>query len=177
MATRVARPVRAWLGRETTPLQGVPPLSITGLVRQNPSGERHPMPRPLQISDLELYLDEALPAEEMARIEQALRTDRPWASGWRRSTPGADGGVHSLGEIWRRHRLSCPTRQQLGSYLLGAISREWDNYVVFHLETIGCRYCQANLADLKRQQAESSEVVQTRRRKYFQSSAGYLRRT
>jgi hypothetical protein len=31
------------------------------------------------------------------------------------------------------------------------------------------------LADLKRQQAESLEAVQTRRRKYFQSSAGYLR--
>ena len=35
---RVARPVRAWVGRETTPLQGVPPLSITCLVRQNPLG-------------------------------------------------------------------------------------------------------------------------------------------
>ncbi len=135
------------------------------------------MTRPIQISDLERYLDEALPVEEMARIEQALRTDRPLAERLAAINARRDSGVHSLGEIWRRHRLSCPTRQQLGSYLFGAISGEWGNYIVFHLETVGCRYCQANLADLKRQQAESSEVVQTRRRKYFQSSAGYLRRS
>ena len=131
----------------------------------------------LQDADLELYLDEALPAEEMARIEQALRSDRPLAERLAAINARRDGGLHSLGEIWRRHRLSCPTRQQLGSYLLGTISQEWDRYIAFHLETVGCRYCQANLADLKRQQAESSEVVQSRRRKYFQSSAGYLRRT
>jgi hypothetical protein len=135
------------------------------------------MTAPLKDSDLELYLDEALPAEEMARIEQALRTDRLLAERLAAINARRDSGVHSLGEIWRRHRLSCPTRQQLGSHLLGAISAEWQNYIVFHLETVGCRYCQANLADLKRQQAESSEVVQTRRRKYFQSSAGYLRRS
>jgi hypothetical protein len=133
------------------------------------------MTRPIQIADLELYLDEALPAEEMARIEQALRTDRPLAERLAAINARRDSGVHSLGEIWRRHRLSCPTRQELGSYLLGAIAGEWQNYIAFHLETVGCRYCQANLADLKRQQAESSEAVQTRRRKYFQSSAGYLR--
>jgi hypothetical protein len=135
------------------------------------------MTLPLTDSDLELYLDEALPAEEMVRIEQALRTDRHLAERLATINARRDGGVHSLGEIWRRHRLSCPTRQQLGSYLLSAVSRDWDNYIVFHLEAVGCRYCQANLADLKRQQAESSEAVQTRRRKYFQSSAGYLRST
>ena len=135
------------------------------------------MTRPLENADLELYLDEALPAKEMARIEQALRTDRPLAERLAAINARRDVGIHSLGEIWRRHRLSCPTRQQLGGYLLGAVSQEWNNYIVLHLETVGCRYCQANLADLKRQQAESSEVVQSRRRKYFQSSAGYLRPT
>jgi hypothetical protein len=130
---------------------------------------------PFPVADLELYLDEALPAEDMARIEQALRTDRQWAERLAAINARRDSGVHSLGEIWRRHRLSCPTRQQLGSFLLGAIAGPWHNYIVFHLEAVGCRYCQANLADLKRQQAESLEAVQTRRRKYFQSSAGYLR--
>jgi hypothetical protein len=70
-----------------------------------------------------------------------------------------DAGVHSLGEIWRRHRLTCPSRQQLGNFLLG-----------------GCRQCRANLDDLNAQQAESGEVVQSRRTKYFQSSAGNLSR-
>ena len=132
---------------------------------------------PFLPTDLEAYLDEALPPEEMARIEKAARGDRTLAAQLASIHARRACGVHSLGEIWRRHRLSCPTRQQLGSYLLGTISQEWERYIAFHLETVGCRYCQANLADLKRQQAESSEVVQSRRRKYFQSSAGYLRRT
>jgi len=83
--------------------------------------------------------------------------------------------VHSLGEIWRSERLSCPTRQQLGSHLLGVLPGELADYIAFHLEVIGCRYCRANLADLEAQQAEHKDTVQTRRRKYFQSSAGYLR--
>ena len=38
-----------------------------------------------------------------------------------------------------------------------------------------CRFCQANLTDLKAQRSEQPDAVQTRRRRYFQSSAGYLR--
>jgi hypothetical protein len=112
----------------------------------------------------------------MARIEQALRKDRQLVRQLAAINARRDAGVHSLGEIWRRHRLSCPSRQQLGSYLLGALAQEAADYITFHLELVGCRYCRANLSDLKKQQAEASEAVETRRRKYFQSSAGYLRR-
>ena len=88
-----------------------------------------------------------------------------------------DAGVHSLGEIWRRHRLSCPSREQLGSYLLGVLPRDAADYMKFHLETIECRYCAASIADLKAQQsAAEADVAERRRQKYFQSSAGYLRR-
>ena len=40
----------------------------------------------------------------------------------------------------------------------------------------GCRYCQANLADLEKREAESPAAVETRRQRYFQSSVGHLRR-
>jgi hypothetical protein len=63
----------------------------------------------------------------------------------------------------------------LGSYLLGAMPDDQHSYVKFHLEKIGCRICQANLADLQRQQDEVTEISAGRRQKYFQSSAGYLR--
>lgn len=127
--------------------------------------------------DLEGYLDEVLSAEEMARIEIALRKDPALLRRLAEINARRDTGVHSLGEIWRRNRLSCPTRQQLGSYLLGALPDELAGYIRFHLEVVGCRYCVANRADLQRQQAEAGEIVQSRRRKYFQSSAGYLRGT
>jgi hypothetical protein len=128
-------------------------------------------------ADLESYLDEALPAEDMARIEAALRQDRELARRLAEINAQRSAGVHSLGEIWRRHRLSCPSRQQLGSYLLCALPEEFGRYIAFHLEVVGCRYCHANLADLQSQQSEAPDAIQTRRRKYFQSSVGHLRRT
>ena len=60
-----------------------------------------------------------------------------------------------------RQRLSCPTRDQLGSHLLGALSAEQADYIQFHVETIGCRLCQANIEDLRRQQEETAETVKT----------------
>jgi len=134
------------------------------------------MPKPIRQSDLDAYLDEALPPEEMARVEAALRNDPELRARLATINGRRDAGVHSLGEIWRRHRLSCPSREQLGSYLLEALPDDAADYVTFHLEVVGCRYCKANLADLERQEAEAPEQVQTRRRKYFQSSVGHLRR-
>ena len=48
-------------------------------------------------SDLEAYLDEALPAVEMARIESALRQDRGLLDQLAAINNRRDGGVHSLG--------------------------------------------------------------------------------
>jgi len=127
-------------------------------------------------SELEAYLDEALPAEEMARTEMSLRADPNLARMLAEIVARRDSGLISLGELWRRHRLSCPTRQELGSYLLGVLPDDAARYLELHMEVAGCRYCQANLADLKDQQAESAAIVQARRRRYFQSSAGKLRR-
>jgi hypothetical protein len=126
--------------------------------------------------DLENYLDEALPVEEMARIEQALRGDAKLLAELGAINSRRDSGVHSLGEIWRRHRLTCPTRDQLGSFLLGAIEPGLADFVRFHLEVSGCRVCQANREDLERRTADQPLVTETRRRRYFQSSAGYLSR-
>ncbi len=134
------------------------------------------MPHTVRQSDLEAYLDEALPADQMARIELALRKDEGLLARLKAINSRRDAGVHNLGEIWRRHRLSCPSRQQLGNYLLGALPEDEEDYLVFHLETVGCRYCRANLTDLQKQQAEAHANVQDRRRKFFQSSAGYLKK-
>ena len=107
------------------------------------------MPSSISQSDLEAYLDESLPAEQMTQIELALRQDEALRQRLAETCGRRDAGVHSLGAIWRRHRLSCPTREQLGSYLLAALDADTENYIRFHLHEIGCRYCQANLADLE----------------------------
>jgi len=132
------------------------------------------MPRITQ-SDLQAYLDEALPPDEMAAVEAELRSRPDLLRQLAAINGRRDAGVHSVGEIWRRQRLSCPPRQQLGSHLLGALDEGHAAYIDFHLNVVGCRYCQANLEDLRRQQDETAETVKTRRTKYFQSTAGHLR--
>lgn len=129
------------------------------------------------LAELEAYLDEALPAEQMSALEALLRAHPEMMKELSAINGRRDAGVHSLGEIWRRARLSCPTRQQWGAYLLGISTDEELDYYSFHLDTVGCRYCAANLLDLQSLQAEKQETVQTRRRKYFQSSVGHLHAT
>ena len=123
---------------------------------------------------LQSYLDESLPSDLMADVEQALRNDESVRDRIVHLAGMREAGVHSLGEIWRRNRLSCPTRQQLGSFVLGVLQPELQDYVDFHITQVGCRLCSANLEDLKRQSTEQQQSAQTRRRRYFQTSAGYL---
>jgi hypothetical protein len=127
-------------------------------------------------SDLEAYLDEALPIDRMAAVEESLRNSEELQKRLVAVNGRRDAGVHSLGEIWRRHRISCPSRQQLGSYLLRVLSREESDYIKFHIETIGCRYCSASVLDLQTQQSTAETEVAHRRQKYFQSSVGHLRK-
>ncbi len=134
------------------------------------------MTRDITESELEAYLDEALTATDMAAVEIALRKSPELLRQLAQINSRRDAGVHSLGEIWRRHRISCPTREQMGSFLLGVLEDEMADYVRFHLEVVACRICHANLEDLRRRQAESSDMLVVRHKKYFDSSAGYLSR-
>jgi len=127
-------------------------------------------------SEIEAFLDEALDADKMAAIESSLREDKELLGQVAEVISRRDAGIHSLGEIWRRHRVSCPSREDLGSYLLEVLPGPQQLYLRFHLETVGCRMCQANLEDLQLQQAGGDQGRQARRKRYFESSAGYLRR-
>ncbi len=123
---------------------------------------------------LEGYLDDALGDAESARVEQALRQSDVLRRQLRALMVERDRGEHSIGAIWRRRRLTCPTREQLGTYLLGVHEPDYQDYLDFHLHTIGCAYCLANFADLRAQQQEAVPQVRERRRRYFESSAGLL---
>ncbi len=125
---------------------------------------------------LQAYLDETLASDTMSMIEKSLRKDGQLRERVVQLAGAREAGVHGLGEIWRRNRVSCPSREQLGSYILRALDAETEDYIRFHLSDIGCRLCSANLDDLERQRTEQQQTAQTRRRRYFQTSAGYLGR-
>ncbi len=125
--------------------------------------------------ELEAYLDESLDVERMSQIEQALRRQPELLERLAQINGRRDSGLHSLGEIWRRHQIGLPDREELGSYLLGVLPDEHASYIRFRVETLKCRYTIANLADLQAQQREGETQVSARRRKYFQSSVGHLK--
>jgi hypothetical protein len=123
---------------------------------------------------LDAYLDDSLGDGETAAVEKALRESEGLRQALSALMQERDRGEHSIGAIWRRQRLSCPTREQLGTYLLEALEPGLQDYVEFHLRTVGCPFCLANLADLESRQHEPPPKAQERRRRFFDSSAGYL---
>ena len=120
------------------------------------------------------YLDDALGETETAHIEQELRASEPLRLQLKQIIQDRDRGEHSVGAIWRRQRLSCVPREQLGSFLLGVLEEDVQDYIKFHLQTMGCAFCMANLADLQTQQHDADGQVKKRRKRYYQSSAGLL---
>jgi hypothetical protein len=120
------------------------------------------------------YLDDTLSDSDSARVEQALRESEALRGQLRALMRDTDRGEHSLGAVWRRRRLTCPTREQVGSFLLQVLEPDLQDYVDFHLHTIGCSFCLANLADLRARQQEPPVQVQQRRKRIYESSAGLL---
>lgn len=137
------------------------------------------MPEPTPISDAELlaWLDEDLPAARMSDIELQLRNSTDLQRRAANLISQRDQGTLTVSEVWRRHHLSCPGRHELGSYLLGASDADTADYIRFHLDTIGCRTCQANIDDLKQAQAQATtpETIE-RRQRIFASSVSRLKR-
>ncbi len=120
------------------------------------------------------YLEDSLNDAETAKVEQALRGSEPLRKMLRGIMQERDHGEHSIGAIWCRERLSCPNREQLGNYLLKVLDSEAQDYVHFHLHSVACSFCLANLADLQALQKEPAPKVKARQKRFFQSSAGYL---
>ena len=157
-----------------------------GKAKTTPSGpsartaagvNRPPVPVPIDDAILRDYLADALSPEESARVEKALRDSAELRGRLEEVRQNrADGQLHTLGAIWLRSRLTCPSRQQLGSFLLDALDPELASYLTFHLEVVECPFCQANLADLKAQSqtATAGHASKTRQHRILQSSQHLL---
>ena len=75
--------------------------------------------------------------------------------------------------VWEELRLSCPKRSTIGAWMLGTLDPQWHAYVAFHVERLGCRFCQANLDDLREQSQDDDREVQ--RDRILESTVGFLR--
>jgi len=124
---------------------------------------------------LRLFLHDSLPEVESAEVERALRSDAALRELLDAVRDEEDRGEHSVGAVWRRFHVSCPSRDQLGGYLLGALDDDVLDYIRFHLDVVGCAFCSANRDDLQKKQSEASEKSRQRRKRIVESSAGLLR--
>ncbi|SMP72562.1 RNA polymerase sigma factor, sigma-70 family [Neorhodopirellula lusitana] len=79
-----------------------------------------------------------------------------------------------LQAVWEWHRPSCPKRSTLGKYTLGILPERWSDFVNFHVETLGCTFCNANLEEFQRDQSNDSKPGVTDQ--LFQSTIGFLPR-
>ena len=122
--------------------------------------------------ELVAYADERLSAKRCVEVEQSLRVDTSLSKRLGELLSQRDDGDFSVGEIWRKGGLSCPSRSVWAAFVDGRLGDGLTRYLQFHVDTIGCRVCEANLADLKRR--DPSTDVDRRTRKIFQSSAGRL---
>ncbi len=126
-------------------------------------------------ADLESYLDETLYPELAAELELLLKTDKKLTVRLQQINGRRDAGVHTLGEIWRRHRIGVPSEEQIYDYLSGKLTREQVEYIDFRLHVLQCRFTIALRNDLENQsQPDSNAASDSRRRRYFDSSANLL---
>lgn len=112
---------------------------------------------------LGLYLEEALDPQRMAWIEKRLR-EEPALNQLldRLRHEPSPSAVHSIGMAWVAGRLTCPSRTQWSKYLAGLLDTELSSYLKFHLEFIECPFCRANVSDLQKRDAtttDSSELA------------------
>lgn len=82
------------------------------------------------------------------------------------------GFENLLTEVWESGRLSCPKRSTIGAMLLGTLESDWQGYVDFHLNRLGCHFCRANFEDLKQETADDpSKMIHAR---IMESTVGFL---
>lgn len=79
-----------------------------------------------------------------------------------------------LTSTWESQRLTCPKRSTIGAFLLEQLDPEWFDYIDFHLTTLGCHFCRANLKDLKHQKTLEEQLF---RERIMASTVGFLSNT
>jgi anti-sigma factor RsiW len=121
--------------------------------------------------ELLAYIDERLPAGRATELERQLRLSTPLLQRVVQLMQSVEHGEVTLGAMWRRGRWSCPPRAVWAGFLDGRLGDGLSQYLRFHLETAGCRLCEACVCDLNRGGATEGE---DRVQKIFQSSTGAL---
>lgn len=120
------------------------------------------------------YVRDSLSKDESLTVETALRSSAEMRSRLQRLLDAHCVDELGPGSVWRESRLSCPSREEWGSFLLGILDLQSSDYCRFHLEVVECPYCRANVEDLKESNRTTLAESQIRQERVFRSSAGKI---
>lgn len=131
----------------------------------------------IEFTDAELdgYLEETLDAGRAGELETQLRTDKTLLKRLTEINARRGSGRHTLGGIWRQNQIGVPSRDQMGSYLLGVLDAQQSDYIEFRVDVLKCPFTIALKMDLENQQSETADATNLRRTKIFDSSIGLLK--
>jgi len=79
-----------------------------------------------------------------------------------------------LTDTWESQRITCPKRSTIGAFLLEQLEPEWFDYIDFHVTTLGCHFCRANLKDMRQQKTLEESMF---RERIMASTIGFLHNT
>ncbi len=184
-----SQPAGSWYVRREED-RSLDAAALAGAIKAIVDDAKHaPRFRDLQLMDMLFYAQlrnkDIAQRLEMTEQQVALFKHR-WLKRVREkvelaiSAGGRSSGDHDndppdtlLTAVWETHRFTCPKRSTIGAYLLGTLDPDWNGYIAFHLDPLGCRFCGANLADLETQAAQAE--AQTFRQRIFESTVGFLK--
>jgi len=118
------------------------------------------------------FVRDALSPEESRAIEAALRNQPDLRNRLARLIESFGLDEIAPGTVWKNFQLSCPSRENWGSFLLGVLDPQTADYCRFHLDVVECDFCRANVEDLKERTLTASSQLQQRHRRIFHSSVG-----
>lgn len=123
-------------------------------------------------AELSAYLEEQLPLARSAELERALRANPTLAKRLEGLLADEERADLSLEAVWRRRRLSCPSRSTWALYVSDGLGDGLKRYLDFHLHSVGCRSCAANVEDLR---CGLDPEAPRRTRRVFETSIGRLK--
>lgn len=118
--------------------------------------------------ELLAWQEETLPVSRMRQMEAAFRNSPEFVERYRKLQEQLDQGGLTLGEVWRRHRIGCFSKEMLARHARGETSAGLSEQILFHLQTVECVWCQAVFETLNEDDLNRTQRV-------FQTSLGGLK--
>ena len=127
-------------------------------------------------AELDCYIEETLDAGRASELELQLREDEALLKRLVDINAARSAGRHTLGGIWRQNQIGVPSRDEMGSFLLGVLDDQHADYIQFRVDVLKCPFTIALKTDLENQQSESEDTSVKRRARIFESSVGLLKK-